>query len=231
MTLAIEYIIRTGVLKKNIVLPISIFVEHKRWNDKVAITISKKTDRLCSVKHWALSKCHKQYLPDFKEFIVNYDDLFTSTYTILENYYLIEFLQPNFPYGRKQFAEPPYSLIQSHEYESYIQTFYNPAKHKIKRLNWLWESFTDAHKSEFINQKILNSSNCNYYSIFEMMDTQREQTRKDYKKLWANWIMWRKYMLDFPADIAPELIFKKDYDIKNKLKLENNYNELSLWSL
>lgn len=216
MHLAIEYALRTESLKSSIKFPLSIMLEHKKLDDKIVIVISDKNELYC-VKQWYVSRYTGQYLPSFKEFYVAKNELYNNDNIILSNYYLLRFTPNPYCNNRKQQSEFPFGLSQEKEYTNYIQTFYNPEANKIKRLNWLWDAFKMANKNEFKKYDNLYSYPYFGYShVNEFLTNQRMKIEQNSKKLWLNWLLWRKYMLDFESYVATEILFQKEYFLMNE---------------
>ena len=217
MYLAIEYAIRTGCIKALIKFPLSIFIEHKKIDDKIVVVINQKGQQY-SVKHWFVSRCENQYFPSFAEFYID-GDIFKNYHVIVPNYYLLKFT-PNHCYkSKRQYNDFPLGLAQEQEYQTYINTFYNPEENTNKRVNWLWDAFKTVNKQE-INKydNVYSYPYFGYGHVNEYLENQRIKIESKSKKLWKNWLMWRKYLLDFNLDIASELIFMKEYNAMNDLE-------------
>jgi hypothetical protein len=228
MVLALEYVIRTGALRFCLDFPTSIFIEHRRYNDKIVITITKKPNDKYSVKHWFVSRCKGQYLPSFVEFEA--EDLFNDDRVVLDNYYILRFAPNPYLYGRKQYSDTVYGMVQEGEYKNYINTFYHPENHVKRRMNWLWEAFADANKDSMKSyDNPYTYPYFGYSNVSEFLETQRKKVQEKSKQLWANWNLWMKYMiLDFPGQVAPELVFQKEYAEKNEKEDKENSNRILL---
>jgi hypothetical protein len=227
MILALEYVLRTGVLKTCVNFPTSIFIEHRRWNDKIVITIAKRPDGTFCIKHWFVSRCKGQYLPNFLEF--NVSDIFNDDRVILSDYYILKFTPNPYLYGRKQYSDAGYGLVQAEEYQDYMTTFFNPVAHVVKKTNWLWEAFAAVHKSEM--KQYDNPYSYPYFgynNISDLLETQRAKVKEKSKHLWANWGIWKKYMLDFQDVVATELVFQKAYSDKNDKEDDDDIKRILL---
>lgn len=210
MNLAIEYALRTGILKQLIKLPISLFIyNYKQPNECMVVTISNTfggSQDTVSIKHWQVSKCEKkEILPPYAEYNVPRAELFSNERVIVPCHNVVEYEADPFPAGQKQMSDPPYNQTQETKYRECIDNFFYNKKHKNKRRDWLW--------SLFMEQFLPHS----YKEVFRShsVDSQQNVISESFPVVWKGWLMWNKYLLNFDG-IAPELVFANEYEDKLK---------------
>jgi hypothetical protein len=205
MTPAIEYLIRTDLIKEWLVIPCSLFLYTNGDNyQKVIITICEELNKTnnYSVKHWHLNRCsNEQALPFMMEYSVPKDLIFNHPATILPNHNLLSYYQ-------ESIASHHNSFRQSMSYELYDYYFENTLEstlHTKKRLNWLWKQFVSIYASNLCTYQ--NYITSVYRSEASLADEQRNLICKYMKRQWNFWLMWQKYLLLNSG----ELVFYKEY--------------------
>lgn len=73
------------------------------------------------------------------------------------------------------------------------------SEHYLRRKEWLWSTFFKCHAAAF--QPVVDM-NLNVHE--QMVSIQRF-----FRRAWHIWEMWEIHMLNYPADIASELVFSK----------------------
>ena len=210
MNLAIEYAVRTGVLKNLIKFPCSLFIYNiKQPRDCMVVTMNNNfggTQDQVSVKHWQVAKCEKkEILPPYAEYTVPRADLYSNERIIVPAYDVVRYEADPFPGGQKQMSDPPYNQSQESKYKECIDNFFCNIKHKNKRRDWLW--------SMFMEQFLPHS----YSEVFKThsVESQQNVISESFPVIWKGWLMWSKYLLNFDG-IATELVFASDYQDKLK---------------
>jgi len=208
MNLGIEYLIRSGLIKKFMTLPCSIFVKAKN-NCKVAITINEANDKdvMCCVRNWFISNCEKhQPIPTMKEYMVPMDELHLHPAVILRGFTPIYFNCNSLEWKRNRGNNG--HPMPDYIYEDYFKRMFSPPLHYLKKENFLWKGFTDTyipsidhmvenHWSEYSRNRRIN------YSY------QQKLVEANFKTTWQIWLKWRKFMLF--NTVPGELVFMGDY--------------------
>ena len=205
MTPAIEYLIRTDLIKEWLVVPSSLFLcENGNDYRKVVVTICEefKPSDHYSVKHWHLNQCSKeQALPFMTECRVEKSNVFNHPATILSNHSLLSYRQESINSDHNSFRQPMSRELYSHYYESAVES----TLHTKKRLNWLWNEFIRVYAPNLLTYESYIFSA--YRSDAILADEQRILFCKYMKRQWKFWLMWQKHLLLAPG----ELVFYKEY--------------------
>lgn len=204
MTPAIEYLVRTDLIKEWLVLPTSIFLFDNSDNyRKIVVTINNELDSkdYCSVKKWHLDLCSsEQDLPFMKESRVPISEVFFHPDVVLENHHLISYKQEVINTNNNSFRHP----MSFDLYDQFFQNTFGNKIHNQKRTNWLWKEFVSIYAPNLCNN---NNYINTYYFENSIADEQRRLVSKYKKKEWGFWRVWQKHLLLNPG----ELIFSKEY--------------------
>lgn len=198
MNPAIDYLIRTNLIKNWFELPCSIFLYEKTTNNKIVLTINEEFTKsnFFSIKKWNIGCCKKEHvLPDMTECRVLKEQIFQHPATILPDHRLINYIQQSVMSNYNSHRTPMSVELYAHFNENSITSF----THKKYRENWLWQHFTKIYLPDL-------SINLNYINIIN--NEQKELVSKYRKKEWKYWQIWKKHLLLHPG----ELIFYKEYE-------------------
>jgi len=204
MTPAIEYLIRTDLIKEWLVVPCSIFLCNRSDYQKVVVTIAEefKPSDHYSVKHWHLNRCsEEQALPFMDECRVSKDLVFNHSATILPNHLLLTYHQESIASHHNSFRQP----MSPELYDYYFENTTESTLHTKKRLNWLWREFVRTYAPQLSSCQGYISNV--YRSDASLADEQRNLVCKYMKRQWKFWLMWQKHLLLAPG----ELVFYKEY--------------------
>jgi hypothetical protein len=206
MYLATEYLIRSGIAKRMLRIPCSLFLTDLVGGEKKVITIShgyRLSDRLV-VKHWLVGLCRdEQVIPSLQEYLVRHESIFDDPHVILERHRLLKYKEEPVPSHLNSFNHP----MLAETYNHFADQFFDSAGHRLRRENWLWDEFVRIYFPQLIKL-------C--YSIFQYRHKddaaadQRNIVRQHYQERWLYWLKWRKYLLDFEGPPA-ELVFCREY--------------------
>lgn len=201
MTPAIEYLIRTDLIKELLVIPCSLFLTSNNKNIVVTIEEEFKNSNFYSIKHWQISSCYKeQALPFMEEFKVLKKDIFQHKGIILDKYNLLAYKQESI----SSYNNGRHAPMSSDLYKYYYENTTNSTFHNKVRINWLWKQFVCIYASHLCKQ---TNYILTYHSDTGIADEQRKHVCKYMKRQWKFWIMWQKYMLLNSG----ELFFYKEY--------------------
>jgi hypothetical protein len=204
MTPAIEYFVRTNLIKEWFVLPTSLFLFEKSDNyRKVVVTINNELDSkdYYSVKKWQLDLCSsEQALPFMTESRVLKGEIFSHPDVILENHRLVSYKQEVINTNNNSFRHP----MPSDLYDQLFQNTFENRIHNQKRINWLWKEFISIYAPNLCNN---NNYINTYYFENSIADEQRRLVSKYKKRQWNFWRVWQKHLLLNSG----ELIFSKEY--------------------
>lgn len=211
LNLGIEYLVRSGAIKSFATFPCSIFL--KSPSKRVVVTITKAnsghTDdcTMYCVRNWFISSCEKdQPIPDMKEVIVKDVDLCSDPSVILKGFVPIYFecKSTEWKKNRGNNGHPMPDYIYKNCYDNML----TPLSHEIKKLNFLWLSFTKTYIpaiSMLVNAQRHHPS----YRRSDDFDEQRKMVEGNFKNIWQSWLKWKKFMI-FDG-VQGELIFMRDY--------------------
>ena len=204
MTPAIEYLIRTDLIKEWFVAPCSLFLFANGDGQKMVVTICEefKPSDCYSIKHWHIHKCtDEQALPFMDEYRVPKNLIFKSPKTILANHTLLSYRQESIVSEHNSFRHPMSAELYGYYYENTLES----TLHTKKQLNWLWKQFVSIYAPNL--SACQNYIHSVYRSEASLADEQRDLVCKYMKRQWKFWLMWRKHLLLNPG----ELVFYKEY--------------------
>ncbi len=216
MHLAIEYLVRKGLIRQWMKVPCSLFTIEQGTFNKVAITINEefKPSQFYCVKHWHVSACSRsQMLPSFSEFRVPKSDVFSHESVVVPNHRLLAYHASPVPFSENLSHHPMDGKIYNHYYDNYLDTM----NHKEEKLNWLWKEFVQKYVPQLCDSKAYIPV---YKSSSEIATDQRSMVASLYSEIWQWWIKWCKYMLCI--DCFPgELVFLGEYRRQGGLWLDS----------
>lgn len=204
MTPAIEYLVRTDLIKEWLVIPCSLFLYNGDDHKKMVVTICEefKPSDHYSIRHWQLEQCsHEQALPFMTECRIDKKEIFDHPATILPNYVLLDYQQESIASYHNSFRQPMSAELYNHYYENTTESIL----HTKRRLNWLWSQFIRVYVPHLSFKNNYISSV--YRSEASLADGQRDLVCKYMKRQWKFWLMWQKHLLLMPG----ELVFYKEY--------------------
>ena len=196
MNLAIDYLIRTNLIKDWLVIPCSLFLQHKDNDQKLVLTINEefKKSNYFSIKYWRLFNCtQEQSLPPMEECRVLKDEIFFNPLVILSDYNLLRYKEEFIGSYHNEFNHPMSSHLYSHLYEQII----NGRINQRTRINWLWRQFAKVYSINLNSGKHYISSV--YCSEDDLANEQRNIVCTNMKKEWQCWELWQKYLLLNPG--------------------------------
>ena len=199
MNLAIDYLIRTNLIKNWFNVPCSLFLNNKDGT-KLVVTINEEINYY-SIKHWDILYPTKESLPPMIDFLIPKNQIFTSPLVILPNYSLLEHKNEYISSYLNEYNHPMSRELYNHFYEQII----NGKLNKRTRMNWLWKQFIRVHSINLYSREHYISSV--YCSEDDIINEQRNLVCSNMKEEWQCWELWQKNMLLDPA----ELIFYKEY--------------------
>jgi hypothetical protein len=205
MNLAIEYLLRNKKIHTMLSVPCSLFLTTDTDN-KFVVTISNcwGNSDLLIVKHWRIWETKPEdKLPPFIEVKINKEEVFTSPMTIIENCKILDYQEQPFEAGGRQHTDYPLGYEESRQYQESLDNFYQSTLHKERKANWLWEEFDKIYIP--IDLKLQYGTDPN-----GGQQLQREIIQFYSKPLWHKWLLWKKYLLEFPGTSA-ELVFRREY--------------------
>lgn len=204
MNLAIEYLVRSGVIQSAARPPISLFLSEKESRLVVTIKDEFSPSDHYTVNHWDISSCQShQVLPSISEFRVAKDKLFTHHATVLPGYNLLAYQHECIPTDQNTYYAPMMHEIYSY----YFDNFLDSLTHRDNKINWLWLGFVKIYIPEIWEiQPYISQAK----SVSELAEKQRTFVMRKYPKVWGFWKKWNKYLL-FPEYVSGELLFANEY--------------------
>jgi hypothetical protein len=204
MTPAIEYLIRTGLIRDWLVIPCSLFLYENETFRKKVVTVGEefKPSRFYSVKHWNVGECSpEQALPSMTEYRVRKEELFSHPAVILPGYRLMSYTQESVVSGHNSYKKPMSAQLYSHFFDNTLDSL----RHFTRRTNWLWGQFVRIYARELCATHNYISSV--FRSEAEVALDQRDIVYRLLKKEWQYWLAWQEYLMHAPG----ELVFYKEY--------------------
>lgn len=209
MTPALEYLIRTDLIKDWFKPPCSLLLYNDSlYSSKFVITISEefKPSKFYSVKHWLISDCTKdQVLPSMIEHLVPKEQIFSHPTVIVEGCRPFYYEQKSIGTYWNSKDSPMTPELYRYLLENALSNF----NHQTRRVDWLWIKFVKIYASD-----LFKSTNCLFSTRTEaeIARGQRDVVFNSMKRQWQYWIKWQKHMLPESYDaVHSELIFYKEY--------------------
>lgn len=203
MTPAIEYLVRTEVIRGWLTIPCSLFLFKKENNKKVVVSIDEefKVSSFYSVKYWEIEKCsNEQHLPFMTEQRILKNSIFEYSKTLFAHHNLLHYSQEPINSSYNSFKSPMSSDLYNYFFENQIES----SVHKKTRMNWLWMQFIRVYLPDLYRAN-------SYISSISRSDAKIAEDQsnicKNKKKYWKIWLTWQKHMLLNSA----ELVFYKEY--------------------
>lgn len=205
MSLAWEYVSRTGVARKLIKFPCTLFLENRILNQKAVFSFDS-FGNATKVRRWdltvATSNC---VLPPMQEFLV--DNIFEAKLPFYEEWSLFK------PPGRGP-SVPDLEIRKFYEiyFDGFLENFDGFNLHKEC---WLWRIFLDTYCPEF-NQRKKIKKGLNHLGVndsilsLDCMFDEQIKVEINAKKYWLIWNLWEKYMLQDDG-IPGEFIFSSSF--------------------
>jgi hypothetical protein len=205
MTPALNYLIRTNLIKDWFSPPCSLFL-YKENYEKFVITISEefKPSSKFSVKHWRVGQCNsEQALPSMNEFCVPKDMIYRHPAVFVAGCRLISWEHP-IKTEHNSFKSPMMPSLYYNFFDFSIEN------QKELRMNWLWDKFVRIYAPDIcILYNESDKYSWPYPSRNEIIEKQRNAVCLRKKREWKYWILWQQHMLLNPA----EFVFHKEYAI------------------
>jgi len=217
---AVEHAMRIGYFKRALRVPFSLFLENI-WDDlqHTVLVISRcyGKDDCLTVRHWDIANINRNHrMPPCRETIVRKEELFISDVVILDDYKTLEYYFEDYEYrtapegcDTRQWAEE-----EQEEYRFLMEKLYFSVEHQMQRESILWHNFMNGFLNKSYNLHLKTAS----------IDVQHCIVQEANPDLWKSWLLWRKYILDLPGAVAPELIFSEDYE--KKISRNVKYQEM-----
>jgi hypothetical protein len=205
MQLALEYLIRTGLVREWFKVPCSLFLNEHGTFSKLAITITEefKPSEFYSVKHWHVGSCkNHQALPSFTEHRVPKSDVFTHPSVIIPNHSLLPYFVSPIPSTSNSYNHPMLAEIYNHYYDNFLES----KKHRELKINWLWREVVLTYIPTLLHGNYIDS----YNTEAENAAGQRQFIGYTHPEIWQCWGKWVKYIL-FLDGVPAELIFYGEF--------------------
>lgn len=207
MTPALEYLIRTDLVKEWLTIPCSLFLYEEESFRKKVVTVSEefKPSGFYSVKHWNVADCSpEQALPHMDEFRVPKERLFSDQAVVLPDHRLMTYRYTPVPHHYNSYKKPMTRELYAHFYDSLLDSL----AHFTHRQNWLWNQFVRIYAPDLCSYG--NYIPPVFRSDAEVAEDQRELTSRFLKRQWQYWTAWKNYLFHAPG----ELVFYKEYHLR-----------------
>ena len=199
MNLAVEYLIRTDIIKNLFETPCSLMLINCKDAGRLVITIEESPEGF-SVRHWDVEASENHELPDSVEYHIDKDDIFSDNRVVVPGYFMVASRESYIPTIHNTYRHP----MPEPSYNSYYKNILCSQANKWRREKWLWRCFF-RRKSK----KVPTDSD---FAI------EQNYIKREKPNAWDQWMHWRYVMLHNRVKVATELVFHKEY--------ENNANQL-----
>lgn len=218
MRLETEYFLRTGFFKDNLEFPCSLFLVNL-WSQfsYKAITIElRKKDDTAIVKQWDIDKATKDcYLPSVKCSTINIEEIYTSEHTVIKDYKPIDYNYLDYQYVHSPLdADANWHINEQNSYHRYEKSRYFSDSHVLHREKALWHCFLNSYLP----------ISCGEFRRGCSFESQQQVIKESSHTGWNKWVLWKKAILDFPGNVAPELAFQESY--VKKIDMNEEYQEM-----
>lgn len=209
MSLAIEYLIRTGAIREMFETPCSLFLNGFGSNAKLIVTIDEESQDTHLIRHWHVGES-KSSLPYSDAWVVGKSELFSSKKTIVPGFVLPTYDCSPITTQHNKRSRPMEAEIHDTLYYNHL----NSVANQKNRVRWLWRCFFPSQNPK---AKVTDAL------ISEEIRKIREYRPERYT-LWAR---WQALFMRNNVPVATELVFKSEYEelIKNSLAnlLKNHF--------
>jgi len=201
MNLALEYLVRTGAIRKFLQLPCSLCVQDL-FGERTVVCLGKP-DRSGSlqVTHFHLAFLDENgQMPLSSIYSTYVRSIFDDAKVVIPGHLVVPFAEQPIDTGQNRYNQPMSESI----YEMFVGYFFNPESHQKTREVWLWKSFRELHLDSLPR----------FGSIFEQqlfLGLEKSYVRDKHPRKWATWCSWKRQLL-VPTNVAAELVFKPDYE-------------------
>jgi hypothetical protein len=204
VNLAIEYLLRTGLIKEFFDEASSIFLVGPR-DYRLAVVI-EKTEYKYILRHWLLSDATPAYaLPPMNDCVSR--DPFADLRRLAPEYSPLYYKEAELP---SRYSSP----IDQDKLNSYTEKILCSDEHSESKRRWLWKVFLSIYSPEV--QRSITEFHFGYYCLSTELIVCRQQRviQYDFPELWQYWLMWEKFILI--ANRTPgELIFASSFSCES----------------
>jgi hypothetical protein len=200
VNLAIEYLIRTGLIKEFLDESASIFLVGPR-DYRLAVVV-EKTEYKYLIRHWLLSEATPKYaLPPMNDSISR--DPFADLSRLKSVYSPLEYKEAQFP---SRYSAP----MEQAQYDQYTENICCSKEHVESKRRWLWNLFVSLYVPEV--KKSITEFHFGYFSTSSelVMSRQQHVVQYDFPEVWKQWLMWEEHIL-IPNKPPGELIFSSSF--------------------
>jgi hypothetical protein len=206
----LEYAIRTGLFKRKLQIPFSLFLESV-WDDMrhlvVTVHYDDKPDHLifgywqiCEVDQYPAQTCSDQDLPPHFEISLHKDKFYSGV--LVPDYNTLSYCYDEYEWDSVPEEEVEEWLIKEQDaYNSYVNDFFFAKPHKHHRDQILWYNFASGYLGSTYDNNLVHFSRREQEEVIKISNP----------KLWDKWLLWKKHFLDLRNPICPELVFAQDY--------------------
>jgi hypothetical protein len=200
VNLAIEYLLRTGLLREFMDKSASIFLSGPKNHNLVVVV--EKLDHKHIIRSWLVDDAVPQYaLPPMTDYLSL--EPFKDLSKLRTTYDMFKYQEENFP---SRYSAP----MDQRLYNEYLENILISKKHVEAKRRWLWKLFLSIYAPDV--QKSITQYHFGYFSASSdlIMGRQQQVVQYDLPKIWKNWLMWQDFLL-LPESVPGELIFASSF--------------------
>ncbi len=209
MSLAVEYLIRTGAIREMLETPCSLFLTGFGSNAKLIVTIDEESQDAYLIRHWDVGESTSS-LPYSDAWVVSKSELFSSKKVIVPGFVLPTYDCNPITARHNKRSRPMEADIHDTLYFNHL----NSASNQKKRVRWLWRCFFPSQTPKAKVTDVL---------VFDEMRRMREFRPERY----TLWTRWQALFMRNNVPVATELVFKSEYDALLEDSLVNLLTEFT----
>jgi hypothetical protein len=207
MSLGVEFLVRTGVIKSLFEMPCNLFVENTNKRMGKVILLKEALDHpdFCTATIYHLDAVDvDSQLPVSESHTLPLEKIFEHEKVILSGYKPIPYCGQSINTSQNVYNSP----MEESEYTYYIANYLCSERHKVTKADWLWHAFLKLQLPTIVMPF------WNYMDFWNRrLKTEKEQNivKNKYKPYWLKWAIWRNELIK--DEVVPsELVFKEAYD-------------------
>lgn len=208
MSLGIDYLTRSGVIKEFFDVPSTIFVESIDKKSKKIISIKESLDHAdCYTSRiYDLSATEaSNELPASKEYLVPKNEVFVHEKVILSAHMPIPYCDTSVDHRRNVYNSP----MEEEDYRYFLENYLLSSRHRAWRADWLWRAYMMLYLPSLVD-KMWDSRR--YWQKRLIVEREQSLVRGTKpKSFWIRWALWRNELIKDESS-PNELVFKWAYN-------------------
>ena len=204
MILALEFYTRSLNLRNNPQIPCSFCLESDLGHRKVvSLNYAYRSKNTIAVRHWNLSDCPvEQALPALSEKIIPISQIYDHDSVVVPNHKIMFYNCPSLASSSNNHDNPTNIQFFSRVYDSIFDFQHSNylGSHLYYKETWIWREFVRSYLS----------INYSFDQISKLRQLLYSMSSSSNSKIWYTWLLWKKYLLDFP-NTPGEMLYCRQY--------------------